>query len=79
MAKGYQAELTGAEITVHLDELPQPSSLSDGAAVTLHGQLELAGFALPSTGDDSGNALQVERGALAIDCNATFQRSTVLH
>lgn len=77
---GYRSDLEQAEIAVHLDELPQPSALSPGDPVQLHGQLELAEFTMPAVGDDASEAtLHVPAGSVAVDCEATFQRAQVLN
>lgn len=76
-ASGNRAELTGAELSVQLDELPPPSSLSAGDVVALHGQIALTDFALPAT-KEGESPLQIVAAAVGIDCEATFQLSQVL-
>lgn len=75
---GYQATLESHEVIVHLDSLPDPSSLRFGDIVPLHGQFEVTAFSLPGTWPaEPGSTLDLAAGSVAIDCEAEFEEVQV--
>jgi hypothetical protein len=78
---GYEAELREAEITVRLDDLPAPSSLSDGEVVHLQGVIEIAAFSLPArvAMEAPGEPLDLAPATVAVDCKPRFRLSPVLN
>lgn len=77
---GYSAELEHAEITMELDELPDPSTLRPGDAVHLHGRLQVTDFSLPkvSQNDAAASELHLAAGSVLIDCETQFEQVPVL-
>lgn len=75
----YRSDRDLKGITVHLDELPPPSSLKPGDTVQLRGYLELEDLTLSAISGEGDSTVQILAGAVAIDCDAKFQEVQVLN
>lgn len=62
------------------DDLPSPSTLSDGDVVRLEGTLLTGGFSLPersASGEAGAGALGVAPGSVDVSCEAVYQLAEV--
>lgn len=80
--KMYGRVLQAAEVTLSLDTLPAPSTLTPGEIVRLHGALDISALSLPPQ-PDPGEAppapLKLAAASVPIDCEASYQESIVLN
>ena len=77
----YSQRLQDAQISVSLDSLPSPSSLTSGDVIALSGQLSVQPLSLPISSSASNKAaetLPLVAQDLQIDCEAQF-RSLVVY
>jgi len=78
----YQDELANNELMLELEELPAPSTLSDGEMVSLRGALTMDPLSLAeraSTGDAGDRTLALAANRIEIDCEAPFQLSDAVN
>ena len=77
----YSQHLQDAQISVSLDSLPSPSSLTSGDVIALSGQLSVQPLSLPissSASNKAAEALWLVAQDLQINCEAQF-RSLVVY
>ena len=73
---GYRDALGDGEVELQLDDLPSPSTLSDGDVVPLEGTLLIDGFSLPersASGDAGGGTLDLAPTSVDVSCEAVFR------
>ena len=73
---GYRDELGDGEVELRLDDLPSPSTLSDGDVVRLDGVLLVGRFSLPerpASGEAGTGALGLAPTEVDVGCDAVFQ------
>ena len=77
---GYRDALSDGEVELRLDDLPSPSTLSDGDVVPLEGTVLIDGFSLPerpASGDVGDGALNLAPGSVDVSCDAVFRLAEV--
>lgn len=79
---GYRDDLVSGEVEVRLDDLPSPSSLSDGDNVVLEGVLLVNQFSLTersATGESGAGLLNLASGSVEINCESKFRMVDVVN
>jgi hypothetical protein len=77
----YGNVLQGPEVTLSLDTLPAPSTLTPGQTFPLHGELAISALSLPRQPDPGPAAtapLALAGGSVPLDCEASYDESLSL-